>query len=81
MWFVVTQKYGANATGLQGALSLSHSTTWNNLHKLRRAMTRSGRKSPSGTIEVDEAYIGGLSEGSPGLAAVKISPWWSCRMN
>jgi hypothetical protein len=34
-------------------------------------MIHSGRKSPSGTIEVDEAYIGDLSEGSPGRAAVK----------
>jgi hypothetical protein len=71
MWFVVTQKFGANAIGLQRALNVCHSTAWNNLHKLRRAMIHSGRVSPSGTVEVDEAYIGGLLEGSPGRAAVK----------
>lgn len=54
--------------GLQRVLGMSYSTTWNLLQKLRRAMVRSGRESLIGTVEVDEAYIGGLSEGSPGRA-------------
>jgi len=36
------------------------------LHKLRRAMVRSGRDLLTGRVEVDECYIGGLEEGLPG---------------
>jgi len=36
------------------------------LHKLRRAMVRSGRDMLTGRVEVDECYLGGLEEGLPG---------------
>jgi hypothetical protein len=37
----------------------SYETAWTWLHKLRRAMVRPGRDSLSGTVEVDETYVGG----------------------
>jgi len=65
MWHVTTQKYGANALGLQRVLELgSYSTAWVWLHKLRRAMVRPGRDHLAEVIEVDEVYIGG--EKKPG---------------
>ena len=66
MWFIVSQKYGTNAMGLERALGFNYSTSWHILHKLRRAMVRLGREPLKGAVEVDEAFIGGLSEGSPG---------------
>jgi len=61
MWFVTSQKHGASALGLQRILGLgSYNTAWNWLHKLRRAMVRHGRDQLSGSIEVDETYIGGI---------------------
>jgi transposase-like protein len=66
IWFVANQKFGTNAMGLHRILGISYTTAWNILHKLRRAMVNPGREALSGTIEVDEAYVGGLSEGSPG---------------
>jgi transposase-like protein len=57
MWFIVTQKYGANALGLQRLLDISYPTSWTLLHKLRRAMVRPGRERLSGTVEVDETYM------------------------
>ena len=36
------------------------------LHKLRRAMVRPGRDRLRGTVEVDEAYVGGAEEGVRG---------------
>ena len=66
MWFVVSQKYGTNAMGLERSLGFHYSTSWHILHKLRRAMVRQGREPLKDTVEVDEAFIGGLSEGSPG---------------
>lgn len=70
MWYVVNQKSGASALGVQRVLGLgSYRTTWNWLHKLRRAMVRPGRDRLSGTVEVDEVYIGGERPGKRGRGA------------
>ncbi len=67
MWFVTSQKHGANAMGLQRVLGLrSYETAWAWLHKLRRAMVRPGRDRLKGTVEVDESYVGGEEEGAAG---------------
>jgi transposase-like protein len=63
MWFVTSQKQGANALGLQRVLGLgSYQTAWTWLHKLRRAMVRPGRERLNGLVEVDESYVGGEEE-------------------
>lgn len=64
VWLVTSQKSGASALGLKRVLGLgSYETAWSCLHKLRRAMVRPGRDRLSGRVEVDEAFIGGLSSG------------------
>jgi len=70
MWHITSQKFGANALGLQRVLSLgSYNTAWKWLHKLRRAMVRPGREKLNGTVEVDETYIGGERPGKRGRGA------------
>jgi transposase-like protein len=67
MWYVISQKNGTSALGLQRILGLgSYKTAWAWLHKLRRAMVRPGRDKLSGMIEVDEALFGGVREGKRG---------------
>ncbi len=67
MWWVTSQKYGANALGLQRVLGLgSYQTAWTWLHKLRRAMVRPGRDRLSGLVEIDETYVGGEEAGVRG---------------
>jgi ISXO2-like transposase domain len=62
-----SQKNGVSALGLQRELGLgSYETAWTWLHKLRRAMVRPGRDLLSGTIEVDETYVGGPEQGTRG---------------
>jgi transposase-like protein len=69
-WYVTGQKHGTSALGLQRVLGLgSYLTAWSWLHKLRRAMVRPGREALSGTVEVDETYVGGLAEGKRGRGA------------
>lgn len=65
-WQITSQKYGANALGLQRDLGLSYKTAWAWLHKLRRAMVRPGRDRLDGIVEVDEAYVGGVEAGGRG---------------
>ena len=70
MWYVVNQKNGASALGVQRVLGFgSYRTAWNWLHKLRRAMVRPGRDGLSGTVEMDEVYIGGERPGKRGRGA------------
>ena len=59
VWYIVNQKQGVNALGLQRVLGLgSYQTAWAMLHRLRRAMIRPGRERLSGVVEVDECWVG-----------------------
>jgi transposase-like protein len=70
IWYVTNQKSGVSALGLQRALGLgSYHTAWTWLHKLRSAMVRPGRDRLKGTVEVDEAYYGGVRKGKRGRGA------------
>lgn len=72
MWELTTQKYGANALGLQRVLGLrSYTTAWAWLHKLRRAMVRPGRDRLHGCVQVDESYVGGEESGVRGRKTIK----------
>jgi len=64
IWFVTSQKHGANALGLKRVLGFgSYQTAWTWLHKLRRAMVRAGRERLGGRVEVDETFVGGSEKG------------------
>jgi len=70
MWYVVNQKQGVSALGLQRVLGLgSYRTAWTWMHKLRVAMVRPGRDGLAGRIEVDETYVGGERSGKRGRGA------------
>src|ERR1017187_6991978 len=58
IWYVVNQKQGVSALGLQRVLGLgSYETAWAWLHKLRRAMVLPGRELLAGAVEVDEGEL------------------------
>jgi transposase-like protein len=70
IWWVCTQKSGASAKAIQRILELgSYETAWAWMHKLRRAMIRPGRDQLSGTVEMDETFIGGEKPGKRGRGA------------
>ena len=69
-WYVVNQKNGVSALGLQRVLGFgSYQTAWAWLHKLRRAMVRPDRDQLTDAVEVDETLIGGVKPGKPGRSA------------
>jgi Zn ribbon nucleic-acid-binding protein len=70
MFLMVSQKLGLSAKNLQRQMGLpSYQTAWTWLHKLRRAMVRPERPKLEGVVEVDDAYVGGVEEGSHGRGA------------
>jgi len=71
IWWVVSQKNGASAKGIQRMLELgSYQTAWAWLHKMRRAMVRPGRDRLRGVVEMDETYVGGEKPGKRGRGAL-----------
>jgi transposase-like protein len=70
IWYLVSQKNGVSALGIQRILGLgSYHTAWAWLHRMRRAMVRPDRDNLSGTVEVDETYWGASQTGKRGRGA------------
>lgn len=70
LWWIVAQKNGVSAAGLMRILNLgSYRTAWTWLHKFRRLMVTPSRQKLSGTVEVDETYVGGKQSGKRGRGA------------
>ena len=74
-WLFATGKDGISAlsrsndeTPMKRTLEIgSYQTAWAMLHRLRSVLVRPGRDLLTGTVQVDETYIGGAE---PGLALV-----------
>jgi len=63
-WFtaialIVDAKKGMSAKQLQRHLHVSYGTAWHLAHRIRKAMEENGGSLLSGTVEIDETYIGG----------------------
>jgi transposase-like protein len=75
MWAITGYKHGVSALGLQKVLGMRrYETVWTWLHKLRAVMVRPGRERLSGTVEVDETYVGGVKLGR-GAGGQRARPW------
>jgi transposase-like protein len=67
IWWMVAQKNGVSAVGLQKILGLgSYQTAWTWLQKLRLLTVVPDRQKLSGEVEVDETFIGGEKAGKRG---------------
>src|SRR6266511_2010624 len=66
-WMFAAQKDGISAQSLHRSLEIgSYPTAWAMLHRLRTVLVRPGRDRLTGTVEVDETYIGGEEPGLRG---------------
>jgi len=59
MWLVANAKNSVSSHELGRALSVTQRTAWFMLHRIRQTMETPAYKRMTGTIEVDETYIGG----------------------
>jgi len=74
IWWMISQKNGVSASGLQKILGLgSYQTAWTWLQKLRLLTVAPDRKKLIGKVEVDETFIGGKKEGKRGRGSEKKS--------
>lgn len=70
LWWLIAQKNGVSAIGLQRILGIgSYRTVWSLLHKFRRLMVLPNREKLSGKVEVDETLVGGKKSGKRGRGA------------
>lgn len=70
LWWFSTRKSGINATALQELLGLrSYQTAWCWLQKLRTCTVFPDRAKLSGSVEVDECFLGGVHRGKRGRGA------------
>jgi ribosomal protein L37AE/L43A len=66
MFFVARHKQGISALQLRRDLGLgSHQTAWTMLHKLRSSLKRRPGELLRGTVEADEAFVGGATTRAP----------------
>ena len=75
-WFlavllIVEAKKGISASQLKRTLGIAYKTAWYLCHRIRKAMDE-GRpeKLMTGTVEMDETYVGGKAHGPRGRAAL-----------
>jgi transposase-like protein len=69
-WYVTSAKNGVSAKTLHKVLGFgSYQTSWTMLHRFRTAMVRPGRDRLTGTVEVDETFVGGVRSGKRGRGA------------
>jgi transposase-like protein len=60
-WLISNCKNGISSYELARALGVTQKSAWHMLHRLRVAMTEAG-ESLSGTIEMDETFVGGKAK-------------------
>lgn len=66
-WMFASDKGGVSALSLQRALEIgSYQTAWAMMHRLRSVLVRPGRERLTGTVQVDETFIGGQEPGLRG---------------
>lgn len=71
-WHVTTTKNGFSAKSLERTMGTRYRVAWTILQRFRVAMVRAERAPLSGTVEVDEALIGGVKhDGKRGRGAKK----------
>jgi transposase-like protein len=61
IWLIANAKNGVSSYEIHRALGVTQKSAWFLLHRIRLAMQTGTFEKMSGTVEVDETFIGGLS--------------------
>jgi len=63
IYMMVVSKKGVSAKQIERTIDISYKTAWYLCHRIRAAMTELNAEKLSGTVEVDETWIGGKLKG------------------
>jgi len=74
-WFMATlllceAKKGMSACQIQRTLGISYKTAWYLCHRIRAAMSEAKKPKLTGTVEMDETYVGGKNKGQGRIARI-----------
>jgi transposase-like protein len=61
IWLIANAKNGISSCELARSLGMTQKSAWFVLHRIRKAMQNGTFRKLSGTVEVDETFIGGLA--------------------
>src|SRR4029079_18057024 len=61
IWLIANAKNGISSLELHRSLGITQKSAWFLLHRIRKAMQNGTFRKLSGTVEVDETFIGGLA--------------------
>jgi transposase-like protein len=75
-WFIATyllceSRKGMSANQIKRMLGVSYKTAWYLCHRIRAAMVEASKAKLTGTVEVDETYVGGRKRGARGRSHEK----------
>jgi len=73
VWMIVNMKNGVSSHELAASLGVTQKTAWFMLHRIRLAMQDETGGKLSGTVEVDETYIGGKARNMHASKRAKIA--------
>jgi transposase-like protein len=65
VWLIASNRNGISSYELARGLGVTQKTAWFMLHRIREAMTDDATDLLTGTVEADEAYIGGKWHNKP----------------
>ena len=77
MWLLVNAKNGISSYELHRALGITQKSAWFVLHRIREAMANGTIEKMSGTVEIDEAFIGGDAKNMHRTKRVRFQPKWT----
>jgi transposase-like protein len=73
IWLIVNSKNGISSCELGRAIGVTQKSAWHMLHRIRLAMTAGSFEKMSGTVEIDETFVGGLSRNMHKSARAKLT--------
>jgi transposase-like protein len=77
MWLIVNAKNGISSYELHRALGITQKSAWFVLHRIRTAMTVGSIEKMTGTVEIDESYIGGDAKNMHRSKRVRFQSRWT----
>lgn len=77
MWQLANCKNGISSYELGRAIGVTQRTAWFMLHRIRTAMTNGSLEKMTGTVEIDEAYIGGAAKNMHQSKRERFQPRWT----